>query len=595
MKTSFHFSKLRRVRGLLWSVVLSLTGLILLYPVHLAFGYSPLESLYIFPNLEVFGLVFYSWFTLLILLVLLIEPAPNSHLLHALLACIFSLGFLGSYVVYSSPASVVDFEAGGLAFANFVDKNGFIIQPATASANLAFNFGYFDFPFMAILGSIVSQILNVSVLAVRNVLLLFNSVALSVFLYVAYAKLLCDSRIAVFAVMVSVVGNEIVGGVTRYLPSGEGILFTAFFFLLLSLGNKVMFESTKMKIVTLIFLVATSILHLPTVVVFCCILLGIALMLRMTHREWTHVLKVSLVLMVVVLAWSTFWAITTTSTLFNVNFFDSMRQGFIGFAYILNRTNAYFGPSLPLWATLTREFWIAMLFGIPILLVTKRFFFHRNLQLEQIKIIGAIVGVVFFTGFAILLSSYNGGQQFYRFPTYAGFFAVFILLDAILTSKRYKRYILTLLIISLLSLSFPTFLVDNPHPNISQFYPQDYGASSFLSTAITQQSKSTIFVDPDTNYLLLYYLPYAGIVYAPYPPDQVSLSDFNTTLTSYYSDYLSASNKYVLFVYSPRITVRYEDIFGIPASSPFWTGLQDNLSKSSSQVFNNGFIQIYSH
>jgi hypothetical protein len=567
---------------------------ILLFPVRLKFGYLPIESPTIFPNIALFAVLFYAFIIILFIVTMFIKPKSNVRVRLLFFACLFSLVYLGSYVFYSTPATVVDYESGGLGYVNYINLNGVIPQFVGNSSDVrAINFGYLEFPFTSILGSAVSQVFNISALDFRDLILIYNCLALAIFLYLSYERLLSSTKSAFLATVIAILGSEIVGGVIRYLPSGEAILFSAILLFLITRNNGAVFERKRDKVIVGIFMAAVTIAHLPTAVAFCFIFSGIAVFFKLTERNEKGLLTVSLLFISIILFWLSYTALITLNSLIQVNFWQSYQEGFINFSYIGQRAITYLGPEVPFWVTVTRLFWLILLFALPTLLASKQILRPRDLSYRKALVTGALLGVIVFSIGAILLSSNQGGFQFYRYFAYAGFLLAPILLS--LTDKgRYAKYLLVCLVIVTVVLSFPTYLAHNPHPNISQFFPEDFQSAKFLAQNYPPGGSIVhTFVDPDTGYLLTYYVPQSDLARAPYPPDQITNDDFAEKINTYYWGFESVLQGNHIFVHSPRISVRYENVLGVSPDDPALQNLQNMLNTKDMRLYDNGFIEIY--
>ena len=107
--TEFHLTWIRgQNRALIWVLLISLTALLLLFPVRLTNEYHPIQAPYLFENLPLFGALFYLWMLLLLLLLFSKRDEDRLTWENLALASVFGLVFLGFWVIITPYGSYAD-------------------------------------------------------------------------------------------------------------------------------------------------------------------------------------------------------------------------------------------------------------------------------------------------------------------------------------------------------------------------------------------------------------------------------------------------------------------------------------------------------
>lgn len=202
----------------LWCLLSILTLLIFLYPAQLHYEYAIIQSIYVFHNLPFFGVLYYAWFALI--LILLLFPGGNQGSRdweNMALVSIFTLVFSGLWIVLSHGYFGSDsfVHPGG---AKFLLAGGQLYHPLTR--------GVIEFPTLTLLTSFVSQSVGLEILDTVTMLLLFEALLLPALLYLLLRNLVKDGRLASLGTLMVISGSATIADfLPQFHPRVTGLLF----------------------------------------------------------------------------------------------------------------------------------------------------------------------------------------------------------------------------------------------------------------------------------------------------------------------------------------------------------------------------------
>ncbi|MBI2914233.1 MAG: hypothetical protein HYY03_09990, partial [Chloroflexi bacterium] len=163
-----------RPRLVAWLVLLSLAAGLLLYPARTELAYTPIQSLDVVDSVPLFGALYYSWFAVLLALLLSKNGPRVSHVEKAALAGLFALVFWGFWVL-AAPEGQSE-EPAFLAYGRYLENTGHISLDAE-------NLSYFDFPGLGLLAYELPNLAGLSHLGARTALLLLNAALMAALVY----------------------------------------------------------------------------------------------------------------------------------------------------------------------------------------------------------------------------------------------------------------------------------------------------------------------------------------------------------------------------------------------------------------------------
>lgn len=580
---------------LLWVSLILLTASIFLFPVHLKFSTQFAQSTYIFKSLPLFAVVFIAWIVDLVWLFILNK---NTWLRMALVG-IFTLVFLGFWAFITPYGYFSDYDGGGLAYVQLIINHGLLLRNSI-------NFGYLQFPLAPIIGVIVSKLTGLNIFNTRTLILLFNSAILGALLYYFFKNMLRNTTLAIIGAVFAIMGNMAIA--LKYNPTCEGLVLFAVFLALLVKGKGIIFESKWDKIIAIVLMLAITATHYITSFYGVAVLLGILVVQIFTREKlirWWFVF----VLAIIPLMWGI--VIATPMALhmlgMSAQSIQSGVQSIVGSTttlpvvtttasnpfylwWVKGMATSYLGFQTPLWTRMIIILWVVALFICGSILVLINLIRIKKVD-KNIKILtGAMLGVFALSILAVLVSLDAGGDQFFRFLDFSGFFLVPIVLAFIITPKFPKVFIIGLSVL-LIVLSFPTFLAYNSNIEAENIYPTEIQAGQYLQLKYGNGKGLTVYTDEQTLDMMMTYLPYAK-----YCTIAAGSSEGNYNVIVHQLDVMIATFNYDqdnrIFILSPRFEWSYTHTVGVSINDPEWTKLHNNFA-TNEEIYNNGFIQIY--
>lgn len=572
-----------------WCLLCILTLLIFLYPAHLNYQYAIIQSLDIFPHLQLFSILFTVWFGMILALLFFRERKQRvQEWENIALLGIFILVFSGIWV------SLTDGNNGEyLAYAaqakNIVDMGRVpgVLQSISTT----------DFPGLPLLLSGIRLVTGFETSNGMFVLLILNMLLYSTFLYLLFRCLVKDPFLASLGTLIVIIGvRETAQFIPNFHPRGFAlVLFSALLVLLFSKYRQPNGGRIVSNVVLFIILFAAlTITHLVTALVFIIILMSIYLLGRYSKKNLIEFPLVTLCT-ITILTWLTYFAISTDTSLVNIistNIRDLFGTQIVS-SYLVNMTSSYFGAvGTPVWVDLIRYFWLALVLAPGSIVALINLFKVRNLSQMDIALLGGVVGLGIFVVLTLIESGLVEG---FRALFYLPLFSVPIIFGFLSIRGNFvKRFVPAILLVIILALSVPTFLVHNDRVGIAAIYPQEISTSKFLSSCYGNGEALNIVGDSSTDRQILLDMPEANyesfLSYTEENEDQVwsglalLVKDFESPGESYNNS---------LFLYSGRLASNFTYLFRVdPTSDPKWQLLNETLNQNS-LIYNNGMMEVY--
>ena len=579
------------LRAVLWLALLSLTAALLLYPVHPGLSYSRIQSLDVVGDIPVFGTLYYAWFAVLLALLLSRAGATVNHGEKAALVGLFALVFWGFWVL-ATPEGQSE-EPGFLAYARYLEDTGHISLQAE-------NLGYFDFPGLGLLAYALPNVVGLSHLDARTVLLLFNAVVMGILIYQGGLGVAGRQAGWLYPLIVPlIVQGSMFLSVSFFFRPEAALALPLFLALLVLLVRReedsTFFGRWQNSLLGLILFTALMVTHFMTALAFIAVLLGVWAVRAMAGTRTTSAWSTILLFAVMTATWQLYYAVKTFGSIVDSvpYFLRLMEEGSIFFyAGTLGSANA--GPDVPLWASSVRLFWLVALFGLGGLLALLNLTRLRRLGDGERDYTGAVLGIAGLTAVAALI---NGtGDQGARFLEYGGFF-VAPLVILFLARRASQRLVPVLVLLAFAALSLPSFLAFHGQATVSAYYPQEQSAAVFLADRYAGEDKElAVFSGARERLFYTYYLSGASFhssLFAVSSRSDVPVfwRDLENLLDSF-SQGAGPSGGERIFVLSQALPLTYQHLLGISPEDPRWLDVKTRLAETNA-FYDNGLVRLY--
>jgi len=581
------------VRLLLWIVLLLLTSAILLFPVNLEFEYHAVESLYIFGDyLWLFGILFVLWMAVLLLLLL----TKSGEWQRITLIGIFAVVFFGFWVIIAPYGGWCD----GLVNMGHVK---YLLQ----TGNIPFDhntLAYFQYPGLHLTGFTLSEILGIDITEIRTFFLVFCRVLLAILLYLLFARSIKNPQMASLAVIFLVCGALLITR-TVFHPGVTAIIFFAMMLYFLLKGGAL----AKPALISLFIICfgALTITYVPLPVFFIFVLGGIYIINNVNKQKSVN-LTLFVLCAVIFLIWQMFWATRMFEGLaghmedFIAAFEDPLERLLPMFA----TGTQSLGEATPVWASLTRYFWLLFLYFFGVILAIRNLFGIKKLDSIETVETGGLWGILIASAVAIL--AFSEGTQWGRTLMYVPFLAVPIIIKFISGRRQEKpdygfinnslfqnqravnKFSMITVPLLLLILSFPTFLVN--HSDINTISVYEYELSSGEFTRCYFDDDDLLFIsDVITVYSFSYYIPDAEMSH----PIQVWDIADEEELWAAFQRRIERFNTYketAVFAVTERFSQPYVSAYSIDETESEWIAFISQLMPYN-MIYNNGHTNIY--
>lgn len=579
-------------RLFVWISEVVLTCAIMLYPTHLRYEYHLVQSTYIFDNLPLFAVIFIVWLGLLLLLLFTIKGNTKGNWEGLAVVVIFTLVFLGFWGILAperQPDGIWNLSTAG-----------YILSSGTISSHV--NVGYLDFPGIHILTATLSQVTGFSILHSATVLLIVFSLLLAVMLYLLFSKTTEDPRLAGFAVLLAIQGNWTQSLFAFFWPRYIGLIFLAVFLVLLNRKTNSVLGAQQDRIAMIILLGAVTVSYFVTSLTFFFILLGIYLVLWVSRPRFrageivmsspgtTVDWSIIVICLIVPIVWETYYAINFLSgiALWVPNFLEDLSGGKL-FSKVFQVASVNLGEAVPLWAKMTRLFWLFFIYGFGFILALVSLFRLRKLDSAQKVAIGGLIGVMIVGIIGLLISP--GGVEGQRMLMYAPLFLLPLLIWYFSKLKeRVRNYAFILIPLIFFALSFPTFLAHNNRINTDAYYPYDYASGEFMESRFGSGKGLNIFSLGDTTLPIIY----AGVRDSNYYGTWEIIkneTDMWQQIDSLTTNWGNTQGQHNMFILSQRGMGCFE-LWGVKLADPRWSQLEQSLLNDN-RIYDSSYVRIY--
>ncbi len=264
------------------------------------------------------------------------------------------------------------------------------------------------------------------------------------------------------------------------------------------------------------------------------------------------------------------------------------------------------GEATPLWVSLTRYFWLLVVYLFGVILAMINLF--RIKKLDSIEAIetGGLWGILLASAVAIF--AFEEGTQWGRTLMYVPFLAVPIIIKFISSTKQGKRELQFInralsqnqrgtnkfapvaVSILLLIMSFPTFLVNHSDINTLSVYEYELSSGEYLEKYYDDESLLLVS-DVITDYTYVYFIPEAEL---SAPPHSWAIADEEELWLSFQKqvEKFESFLKTAVFVITERYSQPYSSKFSINESDTGWIEFINKLMPYD-MIYNNGYTQIY--
>ncbi|HLC30032.1 MAG TPA: hypothetical protein VJM51_04555 [Dehalococcoidia bacterium] len=570
----------------LWSGLLVLTSLILAYPVNLRLDPYVVWSPDIFPNLPLFGALFYLWTACL--LVLLFTPSNDGVVVweRLTLVALAALVFRGLWGI------IVPLQ--GQAFAHVIASKvwqsiGHVVpNPAAA---------YISWPGVSLDISVVSQITGLELFPSGTILTVFISVAVGIATYVFLLGVLESSFYAALGSLLIIAGDL---AMVIHITAGPTALVFVVLFLALLFQRGSLGTPARMG-VALVLLTGAALTHLHSAMHFFFFLVGLWSLALLGARTtvFRPTVTTMMLFFLIPVAWIVYWGtagfawIVRGGSVFLSDPLDLWER--LAGVFTVGETN--FGPSAPLWYSFTRWSWLAVLYTAGGLVWLWKLTRLRRLVAAEVGLAATFAGLVLMNAISSLVSP-RGFGELLRGLTYVPFFtAPFLLLFLRQRNPLVTKAIVAGLAAMLFALSLPTFLAGNRYVNLLAHHQTEFAAGGWLQSLYgTGQGLNVFLTHPIFQAIQISLLD--AVLTSDEAADtagytkQAAWQAVDTLLEGF--DQLSQYSHPALFIDSAKIAVASSITFDIPADHPRWQEMRDHLAKRNAKIYDNGAIVVYS-
>ena len=587
------FSMGGMLRIAVWGVALSLTAAILLYPVHLRLVDSAMQSVDVIESLPLFAALYYSWLLAVLALLFSTDGATVNHHEKVALLALFALVFWGFWTI-NTPQGQTE-EPAFLAYAKYLESTGHISLTAR-------NFTYFDFPGLGLFSYAVSNVMGLSHLDARTLIMLSNAALTALFLYHLYRRLADSSArpsaLYLLAMPLAIQSNMMLSVGFFFRPENAiGLLFLMGLLVLLAANRDgtTFFGRWQSSLVAMALFAALMVTHFMTSLAFVAVLGGLYLVRAISGRRMATASTIAL-FVVMTGAWQLYYAVRTFGSIADSvpYFVDLVKEGDILFyAFTLGAANA--GGDVPLWATAVRLFWMAAVYILAGLLAILNLTRLRRLGGGERDYTGALLGIGAMTAVVALV---NGtGDQIARYVEYGAFFAVPVVL-AFLARAVPLRWGLALVVIPFFLLSLPTFLAFHSQISLASYYPEEHRAAQFLRSQLGEAGDDlALFTGIRDRHLYLYYFPTSDLYSSTYgilKRDERAIlwEDTGNSVSVFVTRRFAGPETEGVFAFSRGFQMTYQHLMGVSPDDVEWLRIKARLA-TTNVFYDNGQVQLY--
>ena len=570
----------------LWAAFLVFTALIILYPITLGLESGIVWSPDLFPNLPLFGVLFYLWAASLVGLVFTVSDERTATWEHLGLVAVAALVFRGYWNII---APIQGQAMTHLNAAKIWQSMGHVVFDRAA--------GYFDWPGASLALSVLSQVTGTALVPSVAIVAVFIAILIGIATYVLMLNILKNSLYAALASLLIIAGNL---ALTIFYTAGPmAIVFVVIF--LVVLFQRGGLDSSSHTAVALLLLTAAAVTHLHSSIHFSFFLLGLwgFALLRRRGAEPAPTLTTIALFFIIPVAWILYWGTTgfVTITRWSGAFFSDLGNLQNMFSGASSVGQANFGGSAPVWYSQTRLIWLFLLYAAGGLIWLWKMTRLRTLSTTESRLAATFAGLAILSIVSMLVSA-AGSSELLRGLTYAPFFtAPFLLLFIQGLKTQVAKVILAGLAAILVFMAFPTFLSSNRVININTNHRIEFAAGQWLQSAYGTSDDLNVFLTHPIYDSIAFHLPNA-ILNSDIPPEglRYTQENFFPAMAELLDRYDAASQGSgpSLFIHSTKLALVSAITLGIPVDDPRWGAIRERLAGQNHQVHDDGPAQVYS-
>jgi len=601
-------------RGVLWTGLVALSVLILLYPVRLTLDYHPIQSVIALPKLPLFAGLFSVWFALL--LVLLFSAGKKSHWEHVTLLIIFAVTSTGIWIL----ATQGEMRESPL-YAAQVDY----LKETHEITNVD-NFQYFQWPATFLLTGTLSEVTGLSTWTSIVAIQLFWNALFAAFLYLLFFRVTGDRNLAWLGALLLLLGSTLTYKLLlQFHPGTFGMLLflIAVTLLIPSAGPA---DHTRHRLLLAIVMAATVLTHFVSSVTLLLVFAGLALVQLYARRKVTG-LNVAALSVAFIVAWITYvsvigfptgaatgqglvleeTAVETAQEALLEETAAPVGEGLVGTGqaalrdissgevspkpYFSFLASAYFVRT-PAWGSIVLGIWIAALYFLGTALTLRWMTrLRRSSPIEQV-VISLALGVGALGALSYLVTR---GDDTIRLLAYAPFPLVAILLCSIRgLGQRTKAYVVGGLAVILLVLSFPSFLLNNNTINLNSYNREpEHQAGRFLAGSFGTDERVQLF---SPTYPWVYHTPFASFrVPSPFSTDfseRQYLEEVKREANLFTTEDIAGGGTNI-WVDTKRSILDAHFLLGIDLTESVGWQISRTILSQANRVYDNGDIELH--
>ena len=576
----------------LWVAFLGFTIAVLLYPVNFRLETFIVQSPDIFPNLPLFGTIFFLWTVSLVVLV--ITPAKTRALWERL-----SLVIIADLVIRGFWSIIAPIQHQSLLHAqqtkSWLDTGQIIHQQ-----------GYSTYPGLSLTTASIYQITGLELFPSITIQTVFIDLVIAIGSFLFLLKILKSTRLASLACLLVIAGSPWLW--SMYFPWTMGMAFMMLF--IMTLFHQPSWGNRPRSLVAFLLFVAITITHVfGAILTLCitCIVLGFGVLRRNQAESWVSITAV-LLFSVILIAWHLYF--------FGSEAFTSMtEQAYLQITAMpfwqllsnllsMGQSQAE-GGSTPLWISMPRLVWEVLLYAAGGLLWLGSLRRFRRLNVTESKLTAVAFGLLLTTG--ALFVFVKGASDLRRPLLYGSFLLIpFLFLSLQKFKPVLKRVSLAGLAFVLVFLSLPSFLGNNLHMPSWTFYDTEYASGEWMQYYAGRDRELHVFSTVPVYWTIKFYIP--DTYRDPSLPQvayhtEINIMDFENwgadtawqILFELPERYYSSSQKgnYSVFVNSPKTALYQSPIYNIAPDDIRWIAIVNRLAEGSNNIYNNGPIRIF--
>lgn len=570
----------------LWSAFLGLTALIVVYPVNLRLESFPVLSPDIFPNLPLFGAIFYLWAASLLVLVFTPSDEGAARWERLALVAVAALVFRGFWNIIAP----LQGQAITHALATKVWQTLGHVVPYQKAV-------FTHWPGYSLVPSIISQTTGVELFPSIAILNIFISIVIGIAAYIFLLGVLKSSLSASLACLLIIEGSLAL--IILFSGGPQGLTFMVVF--LVVLFSKRALANPSPILVALLLLTAVAVTRFPYSMHFSFILLGLwgfAALRRSQAKPGPSITMVMLSFLIPV-AWLFHWATTPFSAMVQWIWGaflnpSNFAEWLINF-FTISQSN--FGESAPLWYSRTRLFWFVLLYVTGGLLWLRSLRKIQRLGPTESRLAAAFSGLVLLSFIALLISPRGSVELLQFFQSGVFFTTPFLLLFLHRFKPQVTKAALLGLAVVLVALSLPSFLATNLRINSLSSHRIDLATGEWLQSLYGTGRGIHVFGMSGDMKHVQFYLFEANVTDEPaFLASSVwtqevlwqSMDEFMTNVDRY-----AKNGSPIVVIHSPRFAFQMSETLGIPLDHPRWAEMAEQLSERNNEIYSNGPIRLY--